>query len=664
MLAAGQAEDVRTKLREWPWLDERFAAHVGERFFNAHDQPDMRIRDLPPSRDALGADWAGAYLLSGDLAYARRAWDTIRARADEWVANMAGLGPTVDDLIGISIARLWRATSIAFDLVAGSDAVTDEERREMLRKLAFICEVSSTDDAWPRPETGIGRGNPNFHSDIVSARGIAAALLNGHPRQHNWMDAAVEDMATYMRGYHFESGCSQEAATYQLCTLNHAILLATAVRNAGGRDLFAEEPVLMRSFDYLASTQTPTDPRTGFCMLPTLGHVTSYPWCQTLQVYFAWAAKLTARSDPAFSQRMMAAWQRAGSMPIPWHDWHSGSVWWPAICLLDRLLPAEASWPPASQLHEGLGAILRTQHPEGDQGYLLVKMGASRGHYDPDEGSLIWYAYGQPLLTDFGCQYNPSITCAWLHNRVSIDHKNDWGSHFRLLSHQLTPEADYICGEMRVDILEPYPEWPIRKTEFNPRLLPRPHAIESVTWRRHVLYVHACEAIVLLDELSGDLPTDWNLQVFADEARIAGNRVHLVGQHGIDLDVYLAAPTPPDISLASFEHLGADEPRLPLYFWKGLLWTAPEGITYSRMGERALTLRARAEPGQDYVALLLARRKTQPPAQVSAAEGGTGFTWRTEAGEWRVRIGRGDGGWRLETRTGGKWRPLLETEPA
>lgn len=654
MLPAKEVPQVRQRFREWPWLRERFEAHVEDRFFDAHDQPDMRIRALPSgdNQPPLGSDWGGAYLLTGDVTYAQRARQQIESRIDRWVQELAGIGPTADALIGISIARPWRAVSITFDFIAASDAFSKEERLHLLRKLAFIYEACSTADAWPPPESGIGRGNPNFHSDVVSAKGIAAALLNGHPRQREGMDAAVREMAEYMRNYHFPSGCSREAATYQLAGLNHVLLLAVAVRNAGGRDLFADEPAILRSFDYLAQTQTPPDPRSGFCMLPTLGHVTVYPWCQTLQVYFAWAARFTAQTNPAFSRRMMAAWKRAGGMAFSWHDWREGAIWWPAVCLLDVDLPADnCNAPLASRLYKGLGAILRASHADGTQGYLLVKMGASRGHYDPDEGSLIWYAYGQPLLADFGCQYNPNIECAWLHNRISVNHENEIGTHFRVLTSVLQPGMDYLCGEMPIAVTQAWPEWPVRETEFNARLLPGPHPIPPVIWRRHVLYLHACEAIVLLDELTGDQPTDWNLQVLADEARVTERSAHFRGQQGVDLDVYLAQPPVPDIALSAFQHLGADEPRLPLYWWKGLRWTAPEGTTFSRMDERALTLRAHARPGEDYLALLLARPANQPAARVTVLPDGAGWLWRTVAGEWQVRVGRGSAPWQVSQKT-------------
>ncbi len=566
----------------------------------------------------------------------------IQKRLDKWVREFSALGPTVDPLIGISLARLWRSTCIAFDMVADSKAFTPEERIVFLRKFTFIAEVASTYDAWPQTETGLGRGNPNFHPDYFCAKGISAALLNGHPRQREWMQYSIDEAVKFLRSYHFPSGCSDETATYQMCGLGYMLLLATALKNAGGDDLFELEPMMKRSFDYLAETQTPKDPRTEFCMLPTLGHVTSYGWSQSLQVYFAWAAKATAETDPEFSKRMMSAWERAGSMPISLHDFSYDSIWWQPFCLIDRYLPSEESpTHHQSKMHEGLGAIFRAVHDNDKEGYLLVKMGESRGHYDPDEGSLIWYAYGVPILADFGCQYNPNIECAWLHNRVSFDHWNEaWGSYFNITESHLGENVDYICGEMVVKNLCTQGEWPIRRTDFDFRLLPGPRNIDPIKWRRHVLYVHDCEAIVINDEFDGSQPTDWNLQVFAEEVKVSGNSAHFKGQFGIDLQVCISQPMKPDISISSFEHLGFNEPRLPFYWWKAVQWTAPEGAIFGPMGERALSLRVKDTSSQGYLALLIAKK---PDQHVNISPLSDGFEWSDSDNKWRITVSEKDG---------------------
>lgn len=630
MLMPDEVDATRSALQNWTWLRDSFAVHVNDR--HGGDAS---------GRGAVGSDWAGAYLATGDVSYAEKAKAQIAAQLDEWIRLMTGPMYNAD----IGFTRPWRATCVAFDLVAGSAAFTTVERRAFLRKFAFIAEVASTADYWPAAEAGVVRGGKNFHPDYVTAKGACAALLSGHPRQREWMDYAVTEAARFLREIHFPSGCQEEPSTYQLFTLGAMMVMAAAVGNAGGGDLFAIEPMMKKAFEYLAAIQTPKDPRAGFCMLPTIGHVTSYGWSQSLQAYFAWAAKATAASDPAFSRRMMTAWKRAGAPAISLHDYAGGMIWWQPLCFIDRALP-DAPDPMHHQscLYEGLGAIFRKAHDDGTEGYLLVKMGPSRSHYDADEGSLIWYAYGRPVLADFGTQYFPNLdTFSWLHNRISFDGWNEVGTHFDIVASTLGEHVDYICGEMTVTRLWRTSDQPVRDPGFNARLLPGPRTIDPITWRRHVLYIGASEAVVILDELRGTQETDWNLQVFAEEPQVAGAAAYLRGQFGVDLDVHFALPAAPALSIGGFEHLGFDEPLSPTSaWWRGARWTAPEGASYGPLGERAISVRVRAVPNREptmrrvYLALVLARRSEQTPALVSTLPGQEGFEWTNAQGRWRV----------------------------
>ena len=624
-IAPGDLPHIRKRARDWDWFCEAFRGHVEDRLFFSNAQPDLKMR---PEHAPLGQDPAGAYLASGEPKYAERAFASLERQLDTWVRDMAALGPTVDALIGFAFAGPFRAAGMVCDLIA--DALQADVRRVLLRKIAFLTEVFFSKDAWPDLDTGMSRGNLNFHASVVCARGLAAALLNGHPKQRVWLEQARREAAAFLRAYHFDSGCAREALTYQFNVVAQFTLLSMALRRAGLADLFETEPVLKQSFDFLSSVQTPRDPRVGFCMLPTVGHVTSYGWGQSLQACFAWAAKATAHTDACFSARMMAAWRRAGSPAISLHDFYHGQIWWPPLCLIDPSLPAHES-AHGSRIHPGLGAVFRGPK----DGYVLVKMGPSRGHYDPDEGSILWYAHGKPLLADFGCQYNPNIACAHLHNRIGFEGWHETGDHaFDILAHHTGRYADAIAGAMRVTRLHRWADRPIRDAAFDFRALPGPRDIAPVVWRREVVYVRGCEALIIHDCLEGDLATDWHLQVFAEEVQITDSRVACRGQFGVDLDVYMALPEA--WSISGFEHLGFDEPRLPSWWWRGANWATPAGAIYGPVGERALTLSIPPGIRSEYLALLIARPVEQQAPDV--AQSPDGFTWQHGEGRWTARL--------------------------
>ncbi|MBT7599188.1 MAG: hypothetical protein HN559_30065, partial [Gemmatimonadetes bacterium] len=624
---------ARDRLAGYAWLGD----HVHTRTHAVVPVTDTKP-DVDGSPRAPGEDAAGMFLATGNDVWATTAISQLVAELDEMVELLLDYGPSVDAAVGIGMSRRLRALVIELDLVLGASTVSREVRQRILRQLAFVPHVQWLEDAWPADDRGIARGNQNFHPDVISARGMAAALLDGHPRQQEWLDTAVAEMAAFLQGYHFASGACQEAATYQLVSLGYALQLHTAAARRG-HDGLADLPVLRRAFEFLAATQTPVDGRCGYRMLPTVGHVTVYAWCQTLQALFGWAARAT--QGTAFSRRMMRAWQRGGGHVISLHDYQQNLVWAPPLLLLDGKLPSlpDDDDLAHSQIFDGLGAVLRAHHDDGSEGYLLAKMGPAQGHFDQDEGSLFWYAWGQPILADFGTQYDPNFHAhPWLHNRVSFDHKADAAPRQGgMLAHQLDQGVDYLCGEVTVSAQFFHGEWPDRDPNYDFRQAGDPWILDTPQrWRRHVIYVHALEAVVLLDEIDGTLPTDWNLQVHAASAAVDGSSVHCAGHFGVDLDVCMLQPGAPAIEVSAFDHLGFDEPRGNKSWWRSARWTAAPGTTMTNMAEQALTLRAHADAGQPYFAALVARRAGVPPTRIEAV-GDCGV------GDWGVHIVSGVG---------------------
>lgn len=615
-MSPAEIPSARHRLAAWTWLGDHLQTNA------AAGAPDEQ------GQDASGQDAAGMFLATGNDACAAPAIEQLVAELNDMVELLLDYGPSVDAALGIAMSRRLRAVVISLDLVLGAATVSSALRQRILLQLAFVTHVQWSEDAWPADDSGIPRGNLNFRADVISARGMAAALLDGHPRQAQWLDAAVAEMGAFLQEYHFDSGACHEAATYQLVSLGYAVQLHAAAERRGHNQL-AYLPVLRRAFEFLAATQTPVDGRCGYRMLPTVGHVTVYAWCQTLQALFGWAARATEGTD--FSRRMMRAWQRGGGHVVSLHDYQQNTVWAPPLLLLDGDLPAAADDNDLahSQIFDGLGAVLRAHHDDGSEGYVLAKMGPAQGHFDQDEGSLFWYAWGQPILADFGTQYDPNFDAhPWLHNRVSFDHKADAAPRQgRLLAHQLDQGVDYLCGEVKVSAQFFHGEWPNRDPNYDFRQAADPWKLKSPQrWRRHVIYVQALEAVVLLDEFDATLPTDWNLQVHADSADVAGARVHCIGHFGVDLDVCLLQPGAPAIEVSAFSHLGFDEPRGGKGWWRSARWTAAPGTTMTNMAEQALTLRAHAAAGQPYFAALVARRTEATPTQIEAV------------GDWGVHI--------------------------
>jgi len=351
----------------------------------------------------------------------------------------------------------------------------------------------------------------------------------------------------------------------------------------------------------------------------------------------------------------MRAWRRGGGHVVSLHDYQQNMIWSPPLLLLDRELPeAEDDDDLArSSVFEGLGAVLRAPHGDGSEGYLLAKMGPCHGHFDQDEGSILWYAWGQPVLADFGTQYDPNFHAhPWLHNRISFDHKADAAPRQgRMVAHQFAEGIDYLCGEVKVTHQFFHGEWPDRDPDYDFRQAGDPWALGTEqSWRRHLIYLHDLETVVLLEEIAGTLPTDWNLQVHADSVSTTAGRATFTGRFGVDLDVQLLRPGSPNLTTSGYSHLGFDEPRGAKAWWRSARWTAPPETSMTNMAEQALTLRAHAGPGQPYFAALTARRAAIAPTRFEAS-GDWGVRIVSDAGEALVTTSASFSRWNVQVTT-------------
>ncbi|MDA0709464.1 MAG: hypothetical protein O3B73_04555, partial [bacterium] len=86
-------DPIRKTARQWPWFCEAFDSRVRDGLDTSSEPSPV---DLPADPGPSGRDPAGAYLVSGDAAYARQAFCQIDEQLTHWVQSLGALGPTVD----------------------------------------------------------------------------------------------------------------------------------------------------------------------------------------------------------------------------------------------------------------------------------------------------------------------------------------------------------------------------------------------------------------------------------------------------------------------------------------------------------------------------------------------------------------------------------------
>ena len=660
-LQPDEVADVRKSFNEWTWLKDQFHTHVEDRFFNSRDSVAMLLEHgLPP----VGGDMAGAYLATGDESYAARAKDELIARLDEQVERMCGYSIGNERNFGLALGWFIPCIVLALDSILSSEQFSEGERLATFRKLVFLAEVLNNEDIWPAADRGLAMGNPNFNSCVIFARAILAAMMTGHPKQTRWFADIRRQLELLIEREADDEGSFRESLTYQIAEIGYVLQSALAMGPEEAKPIL-QQPRLKAAITFWMDTLTPPDTRCrGARIYPPLGHAQSGGYCQSGSVYLALAARLYRDLDPDLSKRCMSAWRACGAWVCNWLHmlFHGSLVWAQPLCFVDRHLPDDGVEPVRhdSRTCGQTGAMLRHRHDGGNaaEGYLLFKTGQARGHFDSDEGSFIWYAYGTPLLIDYETQYSPLIEQPWLNNRISVDHKMDPGRAGRFLAQQFTPEVDYLCSEQVITAIRELPEWP-QRSRFSQRGWDYHSSpwrqIPAHRWRRHLLYIKPFETLVLLDDINGTLPTDWSIQVLADHVRTTDTTSRFKGQLGVDLVVAFAQPSNPDLVVSAFAHVGDDEPDKHHELMRSWCWTRPDidekDVFANRGGEHTVILRAHAAPARAYLAMLAAYPADGPAPQIAVKPGGWGFVLQTPAGQADVSVREDTRHWDVSVRT-------------
>ena len=564
------------------------------------------------AKSVLGTDLAGEYLLSNDESTAVKLANDIKSWFKTRIGLFFNLGYSSVHLECIALSRPLRDVAIDLDIIG--PAIDPDDRKWLYDALAYLTGITGDRDYWPDDENGFDMGNRNFHSDMYACLGVCACVLNGHKKSREWIDYAEDEFEKELESSIYPGGAWAEAPTYQLASLSHLLVLAAALKNTGHRDFF-KEPKLRETMLFLSSIQTPQDPRCGYAMIPSVGDTTSNILTQSWQALFAWVAKNTHLDQPEFSALMMRAWVDGGSMRIPF-SYNSGLKL--ALAMIDPNLPVAGKREYKSSHFPGFGVVLNKVKEQEHTGYVAIKAGEINNHYDHDEGTFIWYSNKIPLLIDYGTQYNPGVDQSFWHNRISIDHKSDWcrGNVTELVSND---EYDYMKMNVIIDKVQEWPEYPDRDPGFSFRQLREPYSISPHSWTRELVYLKEIDSLLLMDDVKGSLPYDWNLHILSDDYEINDDSISFLCLGNTRLDVRVFGKRINDKDVSQWEHRGLDETRIPLA-WRDYSWMWDREIT--AMGERTNILRIKAEPSTGVIALLSAGKGTPACYTITTEEGG------------------------------------------
>jgi hypothetical protein len=606
---AGTAERWTETLAAWPELAEGY----------------RRLAQAPIGQ--LGA-LLPAYLVSGDGAVKDDLLRRTHTALDEAVSHALANGYL---RLIIFDGRAMKVILEALDVLRWREEVGGEALTALLRQLAFLAYCFADPDFWPwesafRPvedprslgaqyaaDIGDSICPPNFYTEYYTSFTLMGLACPEHPLAARWVRQGEELFARQLAYDFYESGGYSESANYHAHELVMLTQVAVALRAGGQRDFFTH-PRFKATFGFFLQMLTPPVALTAgarqVMTSPTLlnppqtqavfvtnwgnsGHDCSgTPLPQTVAV----AAGIYAEQDPAYAARLMSAW-RAGAQEFVTH--YSGFN----LLALGRPDLPTVSLDLTSTLVEGLGAVMRAGQGTAQEVMAWVKGGVATHHNCRDEGGLVLYAQGVPLIGDLGYHaehagrregayetwkhacvtFNGRATSAYLGCERTLPPEY-WSS---------SPHADLLVLNLPVEYLIP---------EGNAYLDTIP--VPRITHRRFLLFIKP-DYFVIYDHLpTVAQPSTWWLHALADDVELAASTARFVGRHGVDLHVHLLAPSPAQLTAGVYSvqrFLRVDQPGPGDYL--AVVAALPEGATPPMAQYEAATgcLRVRGTWGEDEI---------------------------------------------------------------
>ena len=140
-------------------------------------------------------------------------------------------------------------------------------------------------------------------------------------------------------------------------------------------------------------------------------------------------------------------------------------------------------------------------------------------------------------------------------------------------------------------------------------------------WTRQVLFVKDANALgpnyfVLRDSLRPPAEGMWRLYCTADNVAAKGAHVRATGKEDVDMDLFFAGPATPDVNTKAISRSS---------------WGLNSAVRYGRVTTTQTGVVVALPAGQDVLAVLYPRLKSEKAPAVTALAGGKGVRVRTDS---------------------------------
>ena len=498
-----------------------------------------------------------------------------------------GLRTLLDQVGVIDWFRRPQEIAFRYDALIDSGLFSPAERNLIRARTAFLTYLVADPFHWSF-ERGFCSGNPNMTVSRIYNAGILGLALRDHPKSRAWAEYAAGWMRYWLDEVVADTGSWPESSHYARVSLADYAVFAIAARKTGICD-FLSDPKLQRFALFYEKTLTPPNPfravvdKSG-SIAGTAPRVDAPYGRGTRGDLWALSglfARATAKSAPEFSRVMAWSW-KASAFNESWSHSSAGMF----NLYTDRELPTEIpKWESEEFPH--LGYILRDRVGQPDEDYLLFVSHSMRSVdgeiWPPDTGTIAaWYARGARIAGNF--VRIPDYTNPLLVNRVLLAANWDpsrpgiktpdaaYTTRATQGRFSAVPRLDYASARFDVDKVEKHfaLAFPTNAPAFPPRAK---EGAAPYTWQRQVMVVgddrtNGVSYLVLRDTVGGHQPTQWHFWTMSEKVGTAaeaaqrdafladkpgtkalpsrelkGDRFTALGQSGMDLEYFVAAPS-------------------------------------------------------------------------------------------------------------------------
>jgi len=562
---------------EWDAEPEMDAATYPRGYITAAQLETMReTLDTNPFKDEIRKSYLGSPTDAvGQSAAAAAAALPLAARAASLAAHFR-------------MAQYDNSLVPKIDAALAWPGLEGDARKTLLAKTAAMAYILSDPDFNPR---GIGMhlGNPNMPINRYMGFPQYVNLLPSHPMHETWMAEAQRYMLWKWADNVSPGGAWREEIHYQQAAVPHMLEAAINVRN-GGQSIDAILPYVREQNRYNLACVCPPDlNENGLrgCEGTGNGGIvrTGFP---------VYAANLLKDFDPQLAGNLIWLWQAIGKSTAG-----HGLVPFAYEPEIKPVAPADVH----GAFLPGYGATARAHFGTSNETFLMFRCGYNQSHYDMDQGSFKFYAYGEHMMPNSSRGYAAPPAPTMQHGLLLFgDADKPWmQNHGRvdsmIVDYAYLDTVNHLLGWQRFD----------RKSGGNQGNRER----KAFEWYRQFLFMKGINAanpsyFVLRDTLRGeDIPqSHFNTWVIGDDKQISkdGGRLTVATPQDNRLDLQFLEPAAIDPRIT---FVPAAEPN-------------PFGI--SKYG--STEIRVSQPAGQGYLMVAYPRRAdTAPPKVERLAEG-------------------------------------------